>query len=750
MHRSDWGLCDAVVSRWMTLSVALACGLAGCGGGDSGAGVGPDGKVHQGVGVSGSMTISPTSLTVVQGQSGTATLTLALKGQSPGTITLAGSSLPAGVTATFSPPTLTGSGSSTVTIAAASNAPVLTGLQPFFVGFVGSDTLLLDGAAPSLNITIRNGRPSVTVNKTGTGSGTVTSNPAGINCGNSCSAVFDLGPITLTAVPAAGSVLTSWSGVCIGTALTCTFTPNDFGNIVNATFTSTAAAIVLSASPSPVTIQPGASATTTLTVNRINGFVDPVSVAVSAPTGITVTANPTSISGTTSALTISAAASLAAGSYPVTITATGTGITQQTLAIPVQVGLASNGGTIVFNYATCEANQIPLWFAVQNGTGPWTRVTPTNNAFTFSLGSTGGYAVVTRNGPDTLTNVRYGSAAEIAAIAAANPCGTDPPTGTKQIHGAMANTGTAAQEVFPTIVVGGAQFTKTTDSTASFVLPNTPSGPRDLIAARINSAANASRMIVRRGTNYTNNQNIPIVDFGSGEAFSPPLGVLTPLNLGGDQISVAAALLTSNGSSASYYSSNFLGAAGNTGYQGLPDSLLRAGDLHSVLIAATPSAGTAFRLALLLMHSVNTTTPKQIPFGPRAAGVSVTSLATAPYLRLRGQTSSQAAYTAGAGADFAQGGRTVSIGMTAAYTGTVPATWTLDVPDLSAAGYDSRWALKSGVGASWEVDAFAGDLLAFFGGTAFDNAQLIGAGVRDSSSTFVAAPRVRLLGRPRR
>jgi uncharacterized protein YkwD/uncharacterized protein YhfF len=61
-----------------------------------------------------------------------------------------------------------------------------------------------------------------TVNKIGTGMGTVTSNPAGINCGSTCSYEFNSNTdVTLTASAAAGSTFTGWSGDCSGTS-TCT------------------------------------------------------------------------------------------------------------------------------------------------------------------------------------------------------------------------------------------------------------------------------------------------------------------------------------------------------------------------------------------------------------------------------------------------------------------------------------------------------------------------------------------------
>jgi uncharacterized repeat protein (TIGR01451 family) len=66
---------------------------------------------------------------------------------------------------------------------------------------------------------------SLAVIKTGTGAGTVTSSPSGVNCGATCVATFLSGTnVTLTATPAAGSRFASWSGDCTGTSRTCSFT----------------------------------------------------------------------------------------------------------------------------------------------------------------------------------------------------------------------------------------------------------------------------------------------------------------------------------------------------------------------------------------------------------------------------------------------------------------------------------------------------------------------------------------------
>ncbi len=66
---------------------------------------------------------------------------------------------------------------------------------------------------------------SLTLTKSGAGSGLVSSSPAGIDCGLVCSYPFSLSTsVTLTASPAAGSSFTGWSGSgCSGTS-TCTVT----------------------------------------------------------------------------------------------------------------------------------------------------------------------------------------------------------------------------------------------------------------------------------------------------------------------------------------------------------------------------------------------------------------------------------------------------------------------------------------------------------------------------------------------
>ena len=76
---------------------------------------------------------------------------------------------------------------------------------------------------------------SLDVSKEGTGTGTVTSSLAGIECGADCSEGYDAGTlVTLSRSAGNGSVFTGWSGACTGTG-SCLVTMNE-SKSVTATF----------------------------------------------------------------------------------------------------------------------------------------------------------------------------------------------------------------------------------------------------------------------------------------------------------------------------------------------------------------------------------------------------------------------------------------------------------------------------------------------------------------------------------
>lgn len=98
--------------------------------------------------------------------------------------------------------------------------------------------LLGPGAAARPNGPGRAAVQVLAVSKAGTGSGVVTSLPAGIDCGSTCAASFaDGSTVTLIANANDGSTFGGWSGACTGSSTTCNVVMSA-PQAVTATFTS--------------------------------------------------------------------------------------------------------------------------------------------------------------------------------------------------------------------------------------------------------------------------------------------------------------------------------------------------------------------------------------------------------------------------------------------------------------------------------------------------------------------------------
>src|SRR2546425_1516899 len=109
--------------------------------------------------------------------------------------------------------------------------------------------------------------------RAGTGSGTVTSMPAGINCGTFCAASYVSGTaVTLTATPDVNSTVGTWSGCDIVTGSQCTVT-------VTSARTVTAAFQAQTATPPSVSMSSPTAGT------QVAGGV-PISASATSPVGI--------------------------------------------------------------------------------------------------------------------------------------------------------------------------------------------------------------------------------------------------------------------------------------------------------------------------------------------------------------------------------------------------------------------------------------------------------------------------------
>lgn len=139
-------------------------------------------------------------------------LSVAVAGTGGGTV----SSSPAGVSCSLGTCLAQYAPGTTITLTAVPDGTsAFTGWSGACTG-VGACVVTLDQARVTTATFARN--YSLSVGVSGTGSGTVTSSPAGISCaGGSCAAQFVSGtPVTLYATPGNGSLFSGWSGACVG------------------------------------------------------------------------------------------------------------------------------------------------------------------------------------------------------------------------------------------------------------------------------------------------------------------------------------------------------------------------------------------------------------------------------------------------------------------------------------------------------------------------------------------------------
>lgn len=149
-------------------------------------------------------------------------LTVTPAGTGTGTVT----SAPAGINCGSDCTELYSMGTIVVLTASANSDSMFAGWSGGGCTGTGTCTVTVN-AATTVTATFDRRMYTLTVNRAGNGSGTVTSSPAGINCGATCQAIFNHGQVvTLTATPTGtGNVFSGWSGGgCSGAATTCQVT----------------------------------------------------------------------------------------------------------------------------------------------------------------------------------------------------------------------------------------------------------------------------------------------------------------------------------------------------------------------------------------------------------------------------------------------------------------------------------------------------------------------------------------------
>jgi hypothetical protein len=297
------------------------------------------------------LSASPSNIGLVQGNSAKSTLTLTDTGNFSGTVTLAVSGLPTGVTATLT------RGATATTVALMLNASATAATGTYSVTVTGTSGSITETATIALTVSaiptfnLSTSTAGVTVGAGSSGSATVSVSP--LNGFNSVVTLAVSGlPAGVTAQlgspsTSSSSTLTFSAGTsaAAGTS-TVTVTGTSGTLIKTATIALTVASpssYTLATSPASLTLTAGSTAGANVTVSALGGFSGKVSFAATGlPSGLTA-AFSTAASATGSAITFTASATAAVG--PATVTITGTsGSISKTAAIAITVQPQSDFG----------------------------------------------------------------------------------------------------------------------------------------------------------------------------------------------------------------------------------------------------------------------------------------------------------------------------------------------------------------------------------------------------------------------
>lgn len=341
-----------------------------------------------------SISASPLSQAVAPG--GTANYTMSVAGISSfsGTVNFSVGALPSGVSATFAPTTISGSGNSTLSLATSAGTPV--GKYPITVsGSDGSVTravpITLDIGDPDFTISVAPSSRTVWVNGSTTYtltiaplngfSGVVALSATGVPPGTSVvfspTSVTASGTSTATVTVGPNTPARSWPLILVGTSgslvrsvpATLNITPTDFSISLNANWLTFPTG--------------GGSATRTVTVSPANNFAQVVTLSVTdLPAGATASFSPPTINTSgTSTMTVTMPTGLASITYNAEVV-----------------------GTVISTPMGNPSHSIPLVLVTQaSGSLPsgWTNIDINSPAIPGSAGYDGGVYTVQGGGGGT-------------------------------------------------------------------------------------------------------------------------------------------------------------------------------------------------------------------------------------------------------------------------------------------------------------------------------------------------------------
>jgi hypothetical protein len=309
-----------------------------------------------------SISASPSSMNVVQGSSGTSSISTAVTSGSAGTVNLSASVTPTGPSVSVSPASVTAGGSATLTVTVGSS--IATGIYTVTIsGVEGSNahstTVSVNVTAATPNFTIAANPTSLSLQQNTSGTSTIsTTQVGGAGTINLNATVSPSGPSVSVSPGSVNAGASATLTVNAGSAAPGNYTVTVAGSEGTITHSTTVALTVstvsannfsISASPTSVSIAQGSSGTSTISTAVTSGSAGPVNLTANiSPAGPTASINPTSITaGGNAILTVNAGSSVATGGYTITVTGVeGSATHSTTVAVNVTApsGGLTNGG----------------------------------------------------------------------------------------------------------------------------------------------------------------------------------------------------------------------------------------------------------------------------------------------------------------------------------------------------------------------------------------------------------------------
>jgi hypothetical protein len=485
---------------------------------------------------------------------------------------------------------------------------------------------------------------------------------------------------------------------------------------------------VLAVDPTALTIVGGSSNSATVSIDRTDFTGEVAFALLNPPAGITGAFTPTPTTTDESALVVSAAANVAPGSYPLTIQGTATGPGAKTTTLTVTVPAPPTGGNV--EYLFCAVEDLPVFFAYQDGAGPWQAVTgvasggATRYAFILTQGRGGVLSVYLASAAAVtgaltarrMTNLRpvasrraprvsspassvdgyetfllHGSTAELAQDGQ-NACAQDPPT--KTVTGTVQGVPAGA---YGRVSLGG--ITKIFDGAAStnpLTFVEVPAGLVDLIGSRTIPGFAPDKVIVFRNLNVADGGALPsAIDFNGSASSAPATATVTITGAAGHDLEVYTDVVMAN-SPRGLWADLSPSPATTRPWAGLGPAALLSGEFHELTVFASDPTSDDYRASV---KDVGPVTNQTIAFGPTINAPTVSQVVAGAYPRFRFQGALPAEYNKGATIDVYGSENVFFILATGAYLTASGSALAYDItmPDVAGlAGFPSAARLTAG------------------------------------------------------